>query len=214
MTGNNEGASPTPLKLNFIYNPQRAVLTNNVVNFIRHYAGAFYPTVGRDTITGFRRLMQVISNSQNCLANTTNSYEFSHVGDTRTKRFTLQESFKYEGLSLSVVPANNERRTEIAALQANQEQQNSLTDPKTICVYITDELRSDSEMWAETKACTGVPAVEFFDHLKEFLSGPGKKLNIQSFQISKSAKHGVNLEMTLLIPRVTAYYLRVQCKFS
>lgn len=214
MTGNTEAVKPTPLKLNFIYNPQRAVLTNNVVNFIRHHAGAFYPAAGLDALTGFRRLMQVISNTEGCLAPTTDSYEFAHVTDGNTNRFTLNERFKYEGLSLAVVPADSDKRTEIAAAQSTPEGRSKLLSTKTLGVYLDDELRGDGELWENTKACTGIAAADFFAHFKDFLDGPGKKLNVYEYHLTKSSKAGVVMNITLLIPRVTAYYLRVQVRFS
>lgn len=205
----------TQVSPNLVYRPARAVLSREVMDFLRQYSCGFYPRSSLSIIAAFRSLMRTIGLTEGCPASNFPSYEMVHLTftDGEMKKFTITERFDFDELELSVNDSSPEERSMIARYIKNDEARIELMLGKTIVTHLKDEMRTNPEFWGGAMACTGVPAVDFIAYLCEFFTRAGGKTLVYDYRLTKTPE-STKLRIELLIPKVSAYYLRIQCGFK
>lgn len=202
------------INLHLSFRPEHAAITQDTMQFLTHYSNQFYPAASQRIIHSFRSCIRKILSDKDAMAGKHPSYAMMHYTQREegADRFSITESLNFQGLSMEVVASNQTERATILEYIKDQARRDSLMRARDLCFYLNDELRTDSELWANTMACEGLAAADFFSHLKDFFSNAGGKCFVHKYELNKGPK--TQLMVELLMPKVSAYYIRIECTFT
>lgn len=207
-----------PRNTHFHFAPQKPVLTKETMGFLQDYSGCFYPKVALKTVNAYRNLMRQLLHTPGVMESEEAHYSMTHhtVEEAGATRFEIFEHFCIDDLKLAVHASDKAMRESIAQLYKQLRKEGAsggAMSAKSVSAMLTDELRSDSELWQTTYAAKNIPAATLIERLSAFTQkGPGARLICTDFRLQKEPEN-TELGMRLCIPGVTSHHLSVQCKF-
>lgn len=202
------------INLHLSFRPEHAAITQDTMQFLTHYSNQFYPAASQKIIHSFRSCIRKILSDKDAAASKHPSYAMMHYTQHMegSERFSITESLNFQGLLMEVVASNPTERATILEHVKDQAKREDLMRARDLPVFLNDEMRMHQELWGNTFACDGLPAVDFFNHLNNFFATAGGKCFVHKYELNKGEE--IRLAVELLMPKVSAYYIRIECAFK